>query len=76
MSPAFDYCNMEIFSALLHGVTLVLRDPSDPYAHLSRVNTATITPSVLAVLDVNQFPNLEIVRISFIFSLASLPLNP
>ncbi|KAL2759315.1 hypothetical protein ACRALDRAFT_1025853 [Sodiomyces alcalophilus JCM 7366] len=61
MSPAFDYCNLEIFSALLHGATLVLRDPSDPYAHLSRVNTATITPSVLAVLDVNQFPNLEIV---------------
>jgi gliotoxin/aspirochlorine biosynthesis peptide synthetase len=62
MSPAFDYCNVEIFSALLHGATLVLRDPFDPYANLRKVNTATITPSVLAVLDLDEFSNLEIVR--------------
>ena len=62
MSPAFDYCNVEIFSALLHGATLVLRDPLDPYVHLRKVNTATITPSVLTVLDLDDFPNLEIVR--------------
>ena len=61
MSPAFDYCNVEIFSALLHGATLVLRDPLDPYAHLRKVNTATITPSVLSVLDLDEFPNIEIV---------------
>ncbi|KAL2135476.1 hypothetical protein VTI74DRAFT_8335 [Chaetomium olivicolor] len=59
MSPAFDYCNVEIFSALLHGATLVLRDPQDPLAHLARANTATITPSVLAILDLNRFPSLE-----------------
>lgn len=64
MSPAFDYCNVEIFSALLHGATLVLRDPLDPYASLRKVNTATITPSVLAVLDLDDFPNLELVRSS------------
>ncbi|KOS22912.1 Nonribosomal peptide synthetase 10 [Escovopsis weberi] len=61
MSPAFDYCNVEIFSALLHGGTLVLRDPLDPYAHLSRVNTVTMTPSVLSVIDPDDFPNLEVI---------------
>ncbi|KAK5988153.1 Nonribosomal peptide synthetase verP [Cladobotryum mycophilum] len=61
MSPAFDYCNVEIFSALLHGATLVLRDPLNPYAHLAKVNTVTMMPSVLSVIDPNDFPNLEIV---------------
>ncbi|KAL6862021.1 acetyl-CoA synthetase-like protein [Trichoderma novae-zelandiae] len=49
MSPAFDACNEEIFSALLHGATLVLRDPADPYAHLHKVNTP------------DDYPNLEII---------------
>uniref|UniRef100_A0A8H7K4S4 Carrier domain-containing protein n=1 Tax=Bionectria ochroleuca TaxID=29856 RepID=A0A8H7K4S4_BIOOC len=61
MSPVFDVCNMEVFSALLHGATLVLRDPSDPYAHLHRVNTAAVTPSVLAAMNPDYFPNLEVV---------------
>ncbi|RFU78082.1 amp-dependent synthetase ligase [Trichoderma arundinaceum] len=61
MSPAFDVCNEEIFSALLHGATLVLRDPEDPYASLSRVDTATMTPTVLSVLEPDGFPNLEII---------------
>ncbi|KAL7811113.1 acetyl-CoA synthetase-like protein [Trichoderma gracile] len=61
MSPAFDACNEEIFSALLHGATLVLRDPADPYAHLQRVNTVTMTPAVLSVLEPDDYPNLEIV---------------
>ncbi|KAL6895115.1 hypothetical protein GGI43DRAFT_429213 [Trichoderma evansii] len=61
MSPAFDVCNLEIFSALLHGATLVLRDPEDPYAHLSKVNTAMMTPTVLSVLDPDEFPNIEII---------------
>lgn len=61
MSPAFDVCNQEIFSALLHGATLVLRDSEDPYAHLSKVNTATMTPTVLSVLEPDEFPNIEIV---------------
>ncbi|PNP50305.1 hypothetical protein THARTR1_09013 [Trichoderma harzianum] len=61
MSPAFDACNEEIFSALLHGATLVLRDPLDPYAHLLKVNTVTMTPAVLSVLEPEQYPNLEII---------------
>jgi non-ribosomal peptide synthetase component F len=61
MSPAFDVCSVEIFSALLHGATLVLRDPEDPFAHLSRVNTAIMTPAVLSVLKPDEFPNIEIV---------------
>lgn len=63
MSPAFDYCSNEIFSALLHGATLVLKDPSDPNAHLKRADAVTITPSVLAVLDPADFPNLRVVRL-------------
>nr|A0A1U9YHZ2.1 RecName: Full=Nonribosomal peptide synthetase verP; Short=NRPS verP; AltName: Full=Verticillin biosynthesis cluster protein P [Clonostachys rogersoniana]AQZ42163.1 putative nonribosomal peptide synthase [Gliocladium sp.] len=61
MSPVFDVCNMEIFSALLHGATLVLRDPSDPYANLHRVNTAAVTPSAMAVIDLDDFPNLQLI---------------
>ncbi|KAH0490127.1 hypothetical protein TgHK011_001610 [Trichoderma gracile] len=61
MSPAFDACNEEIFSGLLHGATLVLRDPADPYAHLQRVNTVTMTPAVLSVLEPDDYPGLEIV---------------
>jgi non-ribosomal peptide synthetase component F len=62
MSPAFDVCTAEIFSTLLHGATLVLRDPLDPFAHLARVNTASMTPSVLATLEPERFPGLEVVR--------------
>ncbi|KAF2092841.1 non-ribosomal peptide synthetase [Rhizodiscina lignyota] len=61
MSPAFDYCNLEIFFTLLYGATLVLRDPFDPYAHLRKVNLAAITPSVLSVLEPDEYPNLEII---------------
>ncbi|KAK7178678.1 nonribosomal peptide synthase [Paraphaeosphaeria sporulosa] len=61
MSTAFDYCNIELFCTLLHGATLVLRDPCDPYAHLRRVDTATITPSVLTVLNLDDYPNLNLI---------------
>lgn len=61
MSPAFDACALEVFSALLHGGTLVLRDVEDPYAHLGRVDAALITPSVMGVLDADKFPNLSMV---------------
>ncbi|KAJ5509891.1 AMP-dependent synthetase/ligase [Penicillium expansum] len=61
MSPAFDYCANEVFSALLHGATLVLRDPSDPLAHLAKVDVSTITPSVLSALDPTEYPNLRMV---------------
>ncbi|KAI8278880.1 Nonribosomal peptide synthetase [Colletotrichum sp. SAR11_240] len=59
MSPAFDYCANEIFSALLHGASLVLRDSADPYAHLSIVDSATLTPSLMAALDPDTYPSLR-----------------
>ena len=65
MSPAFDVCTAEMFSTLLHGATLVLRDPLDPFAHLARVNTASMTPSVLATLELDRFPSLEVVSHPF-----------
>ncbi|KAJ0285643.1 NRPS [Colletotrichum noveboracense] len=61
MSPAFDYCANEIFSALLHGASLVLRDSADPYAHLSIVDSATLTPSLMAALDPDTYPSLRTV---------------
>lgn len=69
MSPAFDYCANEVFSALLHGATLVLRDPSDPLAHLAKVDVSTITPSVLSALDPTEYPNLRMVRNSCVLSI-------
>ncbi|KAI9875213.1 MAG: hypothetical protein M1830_008756 [Pleopsidium flavum] len=61
MSPAFDYCANEIFSALLHGATLVLRNQGDPYVHLKMVDVATITPSVMSALNPQDYPNLRMV---------------
>jgi len=61
MSPAFDYCANEIFSALLHGATLILRDAEDPFAHLGTVDAATLTPSLMAALDPNAYPRLHTV---------------
>ncbi|KAJ0338443.1 hypothetical protein COL922a_005570 [Colletotrichum nupharicola] len=49
MSPAFDYCANEIFSALLHRASLVLRDSADPYAHLS-IELRAPTPGALGEL--------------------------
>ncbi|KAF7596694.1 hypothetical protein BBP40_000617 [Aspergillus hancockii] len=60
MSPAFDCCANEIFSALLHGAALVLKDPEHPYAHLKRVDIANLTPSVLGVLDETEYQNISI----------------
>ena len=57
----FDICVMEIFGALLHGATLVLKDESDPLGHLSRVDAACITPSILGTLDPEDYKNLKIV---------------
>ncbi|KAF2219165.1 nonribosomal peptide synthase GliP [Elsinoe ampelina] len=59
MSPAFDYCTNEILSALLHGGTLILRDPEQPFEHLKHVDAATITPSVLSSLDPRGYDNIR-----------------
>lgn len=64
MSPAFDCANAEIFGTFLHGATLVLRDPVDPYAQLSMVNTVMATPSGLSAVDIDELPGLDLVRLS------------
>ncbi|KAL9125340.1 MAG: hypothetical protein Q9217_005441 [Psora testacea] len=68
MSPAFDYCANEIFSALLHGATLVLRNQCDPYAHLKKVDVATLTPSVMDALNPQDYPNLRVCSICTSFT--------
>lgn len=61
MSPTFDVCSGEIFSALLHGGTLVLKQSDDPYRHLKTVDIATMTPSLMSALDPADYPNLKVV---------------
>ncbi|OKL56657.1 hypothetical protein UA08_08292 [Talaromyces atroroseus] len=58
-SPGFDVNQAEIFGTLCYGATLVLVDPLDPFAHLSRVNATMITPSFLSVCEPEDYPNLD-----------------
>ncbi|KAI9149063.1 non ribosomal peptide synthase [Paramyrothecium foliicola] len=58
-SPGFDVSQAEIFGTLCYGATLVLADPEDPFAHLTRVNATMITPSFLSVCEPNDYPNLK-----------------
>ncbi|KAG6204033.1 NRPS protein [Claviceps purpurea] len=58
-SPGFDVNIAEIFGTLCYGATLVLKDPADPFAHLSRVDAAMITPSFLSVLSPTELQNLD-----------------
>ncbi|KAJ4854538.1 AMP-binding enzyme domain-containing protein [Trichoderma breve] len=58
-SPGFDVNQAEIFGTLCYGATLVLYDPEDPFAHLSRVHATMITPSFLSLLDPASFSNLD-----------------
>ncbi|EHK21721.1 putative non-ribosomal peptide synthetase SirP/GliP2 [Trichoderma virens Gv29-8] len=58
-SPGFDVNQAEIFGTLCYGATLVLYDPEDPFAHLSRVHATMITPSFLSLLDPASFFNLD-----------------
>ena len=60
MSPAFDGSIHEIFSALSYGATLVLaHDEQDKLAHLAKVDSAILTPSVAGALDPANFPRLR-----------------
>ncbi|KAK4176244.1 non ribosomal peptide synthase [Triangularia setosa] len=47
-SAGFDVNMAEIFGTLCFGATLVLKDPKDPFDHLTRVHAAMMTPSLLA----------------------------
>lgn len=58
-SPGFDVNQAEIFGTLCYGATLVLADPADPFAHLSRVDATMITPSFLSVLNPSDLPNID-----------------
>ncbi|KAE8367002.1 hypothetical protein BDV27DRAFT_170270 [Aspergillus caelatus] len=61
MSVAFDGSIHEIFSALSYGATLVLQSGDDPFAHLSDVDSAILTPSMARVLNPADFKRLSTV---------------
>ncbi|KAK2611658.1 hypothetical protein N8I77_004988 [Diaporthe amygdali] len=63
LSLGFDCCVKEVFSSLLYGATLVLKDASDPLAHLSKVDATVCTPSLISSLDPAQYPNLKIITL-------------
>ncbi|KAL1868956.1 NRPS protein [Diaporthe australafricana] len=63
LSLGFDCCVIEVFSSLLYGATLVLKDTSDPLAHLSKVDATVGTPSLISSLDPIQYPNLKILTL-------------
>ncbi|QPH11326.1 nrps [Epichloe festucae Fl1] len=58
-SAGFDVNIAEIFGTLCYGATLVLKDPADPFAHLSQVHATMITPSFLSVLSPKDLQNLD-----------------
>lgn len=58
-SPGFDVNQAEIFGTLCYGATLVLSDPEDPFAHLSRVHATMITPSFLSLCDPESLSNID-----------------
>ena len=61
MSVAFDGSIHEIFSALSYGATLVLQSGDDPFAHLSDVDSAILTPSMARVINPSDFERLSTV---------------
>ncbi|KAG6362569.1 hypothetical protein INS49_007661 [Diaporthe citri] len=63
LSLGFDCCVKEVFSSLLYGATLVLKDASDPLAHLSKVDATVGTPSLISSLDPAQYPNMKIITL-------------
>lgn len=63
LSLGFDCCVKEVFSSMLYGATLVLKDASDPLAHLSKVDATVGTPSLISSLDPAHFPNLKIITL-------------
>ncbi|KAL1640184.1 NRPS [Diplodia intermedia] len=63
LSLGFDCCVTEVFSSLLYGATLVLKDVADPLAHLSKVDAIVATPSLVANLDPADYPNLKVVTL-------------
>ncbi|KAJ1979573.1 hypothetical protein H4R35_001466 [Dimargaris xerosporica] len=57
LAMTFDACIWDVFTTLCHGGTLVLRD--DIARTLHHVDSALLTPSLMAALDPAQYPNLK-----------------
>lgn len=55
----FDVVLIELFGTLCYGGTLVLKNPSDPFAHLKTVHATMATPSLLAALAPEDYSNLD-----------------
>ncbi|EFE33111.1 nonribosomal peptide synthase GliP [Trichophyton benhamiae CBS 112371] len=61
LSLGFDCCIKEVFATLCFGATLVLKDPANPIAHLSRVDATMATASLLTSLEPGDFPSLAVI---------------
>ncbi|KAL9565123.1 hypothetical protein ACKAV7_010768 [Fusarium commune] len=64
LSLGFDCCIKEVFSTICFGATLVLKDPENPIAHLTRVDATIATPSLLATLEPDDYPNLKAITVA------------
>ncbi|KDB28222.1 hypothetical protein H109_00005 [Trichophyton interdigitale MR816] len=64
LSLGFDCCIKEVFASLCFGATLVLKDPANPIAHLSRVDATMATASLLATLEPGDFPSLAVIMVA------------
>ncbi|GKU07554.1 non-ribosomal peptide synthetase [Fusarium langsethiae] len=64
LSLGFDCCIKEVFSTICFGATLVLKDPENPIAHLTKVDATMATPSLLATLEPKDYPNLKIITVA------------
>lgn len=70
MFLSFDGSIHELFSALSYGATLVLPHPNEPFAHLREVDACILTPSLAAIMEPKDYPNLVTVSYTA-FALAS-----
>ncbi|KAF7931298.1 hypothetical protein EAE99_003769 [Botrytis elliptica] len=59
LSVGFDVSIAEIFGTLCYGATLVLKNPAHPFSHLTTVDAAMATPSLLSSLVSEELNNLD-----------------
>ncbi|KAI0408031.1 hypothetical protein F4802DRAFT_619244 [Xylaria palmicola] len=60
----FDMALVEIFGSLCYGATLVLKDHNNPFEHIKHVNAMVTTPSFLAALSPDEYPNIDTVLLA------------
>lgn len=75
MSVSFDGSIHEIFSALSYGATLVLPNTDDQFSHLCDVDSCLFTPSLAAILNPSDYPNLRYVSVFLHSRKPELPAN-